>query len=38
MEQSGKHLQLTFKVMTDKYTYPIDITHEHSKHSFERAC
>ena len=38
MEQSSKHLQLTFKVMTDKYTYPIDITHKHTQHSFLRAC
>ena len=38
MEQPGKHLEVVYKVMTDKYSYPIDITHKHSKHSFRRAC
>lgn len=38
MEAAKKHLQLTFKMMTDSNARLIEIIHNHTDHSHLRAC
>ncbi len=37
MRQTKKHLQIAFKVATDKGLSPIEFTFEHTEHSYLRA-
>ena len=38
MEAVTDHLQVTFKVLTDKKAQSIEVIHTHSRHSHLRAC
>ena len=37
MKQTNEHLQIAFKVATDKGLIPMEFTFEHTKHSYLRA-